>query len=144
MSAVANREEVKVYKVSSDNARGIEMVLELVSTAMIRAGTHTLEQVAEGLQTRKYQGWIVVCGNSTGGLVTKVNRTPRGVQYLNVWLLGGEDFMLWGDAIIDSLKRYAREQNCARVTATVRPGLSRWLTRRFGWRKRAEVVEITP
>lgn len=144
MNAVADRDEVKVYKVSGDNARGIELLLELVSPAMIRAGTHTLDQVAEGLQTGRYQGWIVTCSNSAGGLVTKVNNTPRGAKYLNVWLLGGEDFMLWGDVIIENLKRYARENDCVRVTATVRPGLARWLTRRFGWRKRSEIVEVTP
>lgn len=140
MSSIEELAPVKVYAVRGE--RAAQALLDLVEPALVRAGPFTREDVLQELREHKCQGWIAEVEDSRGGAVTRVREYPNGQKELFVWLLGGEDFLRWCRPLNEAMERFAREMGCERLHAAVRPGLAKWLTKRLGWSRTVEMVEL--
>ena len=94
----------------------------------------TVGDLFDLIAKRRAMLWIVRDEEVIGALVVMLKPT-----YLLVWLMGGNSFDEWHEAVEGSLLRYAKENQREKVVAVVRPGLGRKLK---NWRKTQETVEL--
>ena len=91
---------------------------------------YTLEDVRRLLDDEKAMLWHVRRGDDVAASV--VCYPDRRGGCVHIWLMGGEDMEVWIDTLIQTLRRYARDEGLSALQAEVRPGLGRVLNRK-GW-----------
>ena len=91
------------------------------------------KQVKQCLIERSAMLWIVIAENEI--IAALVIRKHLSERSLEVWLLGGEDFLGWAPTVSSLLKRYAQENGLRKVECYARPGIGRGLRKlNLGWR----------
>ena len=89
-------------------------------------GRYTKEDIKELLEDEYFQLWVAFDGKIYGVVVTQFMQYPRS-KYLGLLFCGGVNFAKWGDDMINTLKRYAKDTECDGVEATGRSGCSKLL-----------------
>lgn len=93
----------------------------------------------KSVKTGHWQVWAYSDSEIRGMVLTRINEFPKCniLEVMGISGIAGVEFMADLDALFESL---ARQQNCAYITMTVRPGYERLITREFQGQKIGSVV----
>lgn len=104
--------------------------------ALDLAGTHTWEDVKQGIAEGRFQQW----GDDECGIVTEVLKTPLRVTLL-FWLAWGDLRGLY--AMVPPILQWGRQQHCTHASFVGRFGWLRTFVRDFGFKEVATCMEMT-
>jgi len=74
-----------------------------------------------------------------GALVTRLEEYPNA-RMLNYLYVGGDDMASWHQEMLDSLERFAKDNDCAGMEIIGRKGWERFM-KKFGWETKHIVCE---
>jgi hypothetical protein len=107
----------------------------LAAALAYSGGSHTLDDIADGMARHLYQYWP----GPDSVIVTEIIVTPRQ-KTLGFFLAGGNMAEL--KAMTPSIEQWGREHGCTLAVLTGRPGWARtWLTKEGGFRPTHTVFE---
>lgn len=90
-----------------------------------RDGANTVEDFEARIASRECQCWI---GGENGiKVVCLTEIVPDRLKTCHVSFCGGEDFRSW-IGLIEGIALFAKQQGCARLRVTCRPGYQRFLS----------------
>ena len=97
-------------------------------------------EVERDLSANDNQLWIVRHGSGIlAAAVTRIAKT-RGGEVVEVYLVGGADYLRWIAALHDAIEKAARSINCIGMRAYGRRGWERSLSK-LGWQSKAVTYE---
>ncbi len=104
-------------------------------------GRYSMDHIAHEILSGEQHLWLVFDGdkNVTSALTTKFVSYP-GKRLLAGQFLGGENIMLWRDQMLETLERWALDNDCDGMEMTGRRGFERVLGP-HGWTPEYTVLE---
>jgi hypothetical protein len=114
----------------------------LIQSAIDRSGgRQTFKSVRDSVAEGRYQLWMAFdeMNSPIGALVTQIEFYP-GRKMLNYLFIGGRELVDWHIEMLDSLERFAKEQECDGMELVGRVGWERYM-RKFGWGASHVVIE---
>lgn len=110
-------------------------IAHLAAALAYSGGSHTLDDIADGMAAHLYQYWP----GPDSVIVTEIVVSPR-MKTLNFFLAGGSMREL--QAMTPDIEQWGRERGCTLATLTGRKGWTNtWLTREGGYRPTHIVFE---
>lgn len=134
--------DVQVWKLHPDNVpANWPYMRPFLLDALEKQGTihrHPLDFVLRDLMTGETVGWIITnYDKPVCAMVTKVEEYPLGKSVF-IFLLGGEDWLQWGDELDESLMRYANEAGAKWVDTKCRKAIGKILGTGYGYQYKYE------
>ena len=114
----------------------------LIQSAIDRSGgRQTFKSVRDSVAEGRYQLWMAFDEMNTpiGALVTQIEFYP-GRKMLNYLFIGGRELVDWHIEMLDSLKRFAKENRCDGMELVGRKGWEKYM-KKFGWGASHIVIE---
>jgi hypothetical protein len=114
----------------------------MANAAAYTFGRYEPEDILEAVLNGDAHLWVVIAedGAITGITVTRFWRYPRKTC-LDMVFLAGDDGFEWRDAMLSTLRRWARDAGCDALEGSGRPGLARAF-RNDGYQLLWQVFEI--
>lgn len=110
-------------------------IAHLAAALAYSGGSHTLDDIADGMAAHLYQYWP----GPDSVIVTEIVVSPR-LKTLNFFLAGGAMHEL--QAMTPDIEHWGRAHGCTLATLTGRPGWARtWLVKDAGYRPTHTVFE---
>lgn len=109
-----------------------EQKIERIEKALARGGTHTWEDVRDGLRAGRCQ----IFDSAAGVWITEIIDAPQ-MRYCHCWIVAGElpDVM----TVQKEVEDFARSKGCQRITAEARPGWKH-VARAYGWKQTSIMI----
>lgn len=104
-------------------------------------GRYTPLDILDALFNFNHDLWIVFTEEGIrGALVTAIKQYPNK-RYLELAFIGGEDGHSWKDQMLDTMRRWARDNNCDGIESCARLGWSK-IFKDDGYRPMWQVFEL--
>tara|TARA_R110000744_G_C19257479_1_gene550987 strand:- start:375 stop:821 length:447 start_codon:yes stop_codon:yes gene_type:complete len=96
-------------------------------------GRENMAVIWEALLKDERQLWMFFDedNKAEGALVTRIEHYPLK-KMLNLMFIGGENIEAWHEELLETLERYARENDCSGLETVGRKGWERFL-KKFDW-----------
>ena len=146
---MTTEKDIMVYRMHPENIPANWPYMRgFLRDALEKQGTihrQPLDFILLGLMTGETVGWIITNNDKpVCAMVTKIDHYPMGTAVF-VFLLGGEDWALWGDELDEALMKYAKEVDAKWVDTKCRKAIGKILSTGYGYEYKFEtfVKELT-
>lgn len=109
-----------------------EQKIERIEKALARGGTHTWEDVRDGLRAGRCQ----IFDSESGVWITEVMDTPLK-RILHCWVVAGE--LPGVMALQKNVEDFARAHDCQTITAEARTGWKH-VAKAYGWKQTSIMI----
>ena len=103
---------------------------------------YTINDLLNDIKQNNYLCWVALEKEKiNAAAVTEIVDHPHGRSFY-VFLVGGEDFGMWGDAMQKAFIEHARRYGAEWIDALVRPGFARVLSKKYGYKRVTEMISM--
>ena len=134
------------WRIAPVHPKNIGLLWHLVETDIERAckyssGTYDSDAILQELMGSRSILWVIHDeeDNITANYVTQLVQYPRKKTLLVV-TLGGKGYKKWHPLMLEELAKYAKEEKCDFIEASIRQDLAEW-AERVGWVKTRITME---
>lgn len=120
------QDRVELIKLTREEAAHLRPQLYelLLHAERFADGEFETEDILDFAEKGLMQAWVVGKGSLIkAAMITDIAQYPR-IRVLRIVAVAGAEFDEWKH-LYDSIESYARIQGCARVEATMRPGMAK-------------------
>lgn len=123
---------ITIYQLQPDQiAANWPYMRGFLQSALEKQGTdqrYPLDYVLRELMTGASQSWMIVVDDKpVCAMVTELHHYPLGTA-VDIFLLGGEDWTVWGDDLDTALMTYANQVGAKWVDTRCRKGIGKILS----------------
>ena len=144
-----NQKASGVYETSLVPSENLSLVWNKIEKYLKRSakrsgGRENIEDIFYRILSKKTNLWIVFDTGSleiTGAQVTFFNIYPTGKKMLNLDHTGGKNMQDWVEQGIDTMIKFAKENDCEGIEGMGRHGQWNWVKNVKGWKKPATFYE---